>query len=515
MGRELLDNKRVHEGIEQFKPSHDKSLFPESWQERSREENQDKEYVRQQEEITNLLKVLSATLNHYFPKFNDWLNNLTDIRNPKTIIYDKKSLIWTALILMLTKQGSRKRITDSMRNGISSINLKNFSGQINLKNVPHGDTVEYFNLRVKEEEIESLQVNMMRSLLKKRALEKYRLFNKYHTIAVDGCHLYSFDYPHCKHCLLRVDENGKKHWFHYKLGASLVTETGFCLPIAGEWIENEPEYNKQDCELRAFYRLIKKLRKLYFRLPICVLLDGLYAVEPVFKLLEENNIEWIIVFKKGRMRQIYKWLTNWKKKFAKDNILAKKTYKEIPLRNSRTYEDKFLRNKPKYKTRSAIIQTTYSWMSNIAYWNDNNQRKYNLMTCQEKENNKTNCDYTWLVSRGLNLSKDTVIELAQRGRCRWKQENEGFNIQKNGGYNLEHCYSKDPASMKVWARIIDIAHIINQLIEKGSLITIKTYGSVRNIAKRMFEHFRYFIFKKPDTRPKIQIRLCAPGWNSS
>jgi hypothetical protein len=508
MDRKLLDNKRIHKRDERIEPKDDQDIFKDNRQTKEKRKNaQNKE-----EKITNLLEVLSTTINHYFPKFNDWLDNLTDVRKQHSITYDKKSLIWTALILMLTKQGSRKRITDSFRSKISSVNLKEFSGQFNLENVPHGDTVEYFNLRSKEEELQNLQVKIMRSLFKKRALEKYRLQNKYHTVAIDGYHLYTFDYPHCKHCLSKEDENGKKYWFHYKLQASLVTPTGLCLPLASVWIENEPEYNKQDCELKAFYRLIKKLRILYSYLPICVLLDGLYAVEPVFNLLEKNNIEWIIVFKEGRMRQVYKWLINWKKRFAKDNSLIKKTQKEIPLRNNRTSKDKFLRNKPKYKTRSATTETTYSWMDNIEYWNPDNKRKYNIMTNQETENNTTKCNYVWLVSKGLNLNKETVKELAERGRCRWVIENQGINMQKNGGYNLGHCYSKDPASMKVWARIIDIACIINQLIEKGSLIAIKTYGSIRNIASRMFEHFRYFTFKKLDTRPKIQIRLC---WDTS
>jgi hypothetical protein len=66
--------------------------------------------------------------------------------------------------------------------------------------------------------------------------------------------------------------------------------------------------------------------------------------------------------------------------------------------------------------------------------------------------------------------------------------------------------------MKIWCALIDIAHLINQLIEQGSLISIKTYGSVRNIAQKMFEHLLYYVFRKPFNPPRIQIRL---GWNST
>ena len=137
---------------------------------------------------------------------------------------------------------------------------------------------------------------------------------------------------------------------------------------------------------------------------------------------------------------------------------------------------------------------------------------FNVMTCKEVVDGIKTCDYAWLVSNNLNLNEDNVRALAKRGRCRWKIENEGINIQKNGGYRLEHLYSRDEVGMKIWCALIDIAHLINQLIEQGSLITIKTYGSIRNIAQRMFEHLRYHVFRKPQKSPRIQIRL---GWNTS
>ena len=43
-----------------------------------------------------------------------------------------------------------------------------------------------------------------------------------------------------------------------------------------------------------------------------------------------------------------------------------------------------------------------------------------------------------------NIRQDieNVIETANSGRLRWKIENEGFNVQKNNGYALEHKYSR-------------------------------------------------------------------------
>ena len=40
----------------------------------------------------------------------------------------------------------------------------------------------------------------------------------------------------------------------------------------------------------------------------------------------------------------------------------------------------------------------------------------------------------------LPVGPGTVVELAACGRARWKIENETFNVLKNKGYNLEHCF---------------------------------------------------------------------------
>jgi len=76
---------------------------------------------------------------------------------------------------------------------------------------------------------------------------------------------------------------------------------------------------------------------------------------------------------------------------------------------------------------------------------------------------------------------------------RWKIENEGFNAQKNGGFELEHAYSQDETAAKVFYYLLQIAHILFQLVEKGSLFRQafpNGVGSLRNIAFRLLEAWR-------------------------
>jgi len=99
----------------------------------------------------------------------------------------------------------------------------------------------------------------------------------------------------------------------------------------------------------------------------------------------------------------------------------------------------------------------------------------------------------------------------------------GFNIQKNSGLNLEHAYSTDPDVMKSFYYLLQIAHLFLQMFEMGSLLRRlaqdysasprQLFGSLKNLAKRLLDCFRYF--QLDDEAFEItsgQIRLCDPGW---
>ena len=113
-----------------------------------------------------------------------------------------------------------------------------------------------------------------------------------------------------------------------------------------------------------------------------------------------------------------------------------------------------------------------------------------------------------------------MVEVAERGgRDRWRTENEGFNEQKNGGMNLEHAYSEG-GHFGSYYLLLQIAHILMQLVEKGSLLrglaqqagkrsAVALLGGLRNIAACLVEGLRNLpwpdeAFGEPG---KIQIRL--------
>ena len=76
-----------------------------------------------------------------------------------------------------------------------------------------------------------------------------------------------------------------------------------------EFIENPEDLaagDKQDCELKAFKRLAKRLEKRFPHLPICLLLDGLFANGPSMTICEENRWKYITVLKDADLKNLHR-----------------------------------------------------------------------------------------------------------------------------------------------------------------------------------------------------------------
>ena len=65
------------------------------------------------------------------------------------------------------------------------------------------------------------------------------------------------------------------------------------------------ENNKQDCEQRAFKRLAERLKTYFPRLPILLLLDGLYANGPIMAQCLQHHWQFMIVLKDESLSTVW------------------------------------------------------------------------------------------------------------------------------------------------------------------------------------------------------------------
>ena len=350
--------------------------------------------------------------------------------------YELAEVICGCLAIFLFKTGSRNEL-NNLRNDPKF--CKNYEKLFKVR-LPHADTVYNVMKALPEEYLETLKRRMIQALLNKKALHKYRFQGKCFVVAVDGSGVVSFDHKHCDQCLHRTSKRGKTTWFHNVLEAKLLTPNGFALSLGTEWIENPTgEYDKQDCERKAFKRLAKELKKDYPRLPICLTADGLYPYQGFFDTCREYGWRYILTFKDGCLPSVW------------EEVESLKLLQEENRRGEVVVEGK------------KRIQRDYQWIVKVDY----NDHIVHWIECREtvSEPDKEDTFNRFVHLADIEPTYQSAPGISATGRLRWKIENEGFNAQKNQGYGLTHKYArKSYRAMKNYYQGLQIAHIINELL---------------------------------------------------
>ena len=411
--------------------------------------------------------VLFKTLHHFAPEFLPALSLVPDPRDPRFTVYPIEEMFLVGILMFILKCRARRNIkfrlgTQQFVENLRSIAEVFYPERLFLfptDSLLHGCTLNKLLKRIPEEFSRQLLLLLVRALIRGRCLEKWRVLSCY-SIAVDATGMIVYYQRHCEHCLTRKVTGGRVQYYHPVLEAKLVAPgLGLAFSIATEFIENpgemKNEKDKQDCELKAFRRLLPKLREDFPQLTICLLMDALYANENVFRLCEQYKVAYLTTFKEGSMS------ATWKEYQALKGLAPQQ----------------YLRDSNEERTLE------FRWVNEIDY----NGRTLNVVEMTETKGGKQTYYCAWLCS--WFITKDNVKALGLGGRGRWLIENEGFNSQKTGGYAMEHAFSTDNVAAKHFYFLLQIAHITNQLMEKGSLLRKKirtSMGSLRVFSERLW-----------------------------
>jgi len=440
-------------------------------------------------EKANIFKELLKIINSCFKELIPILNQVEDKRHQSYVEYKPQEILYVMLMAQVMTIGTMKDVTGSFNTQVCIENFKKIFRNQELKEIPHHDTINNFLKILQPKELEKIRKYMIKEIIKRKTFYRYK-YNKQWQVIVDGTGLYYFKEKHCKHCLTKRYTNKKTgeeeiRYYHNVLEAKLVVGE-FVFSIGTEFIENEREnVTKQDCERKAFKRLAAKIKKEYPKLKICLLGDSLYANEPVRKICDKNKWGYIIRFKSGSASNLWE---------------EYESIKKIQTSQGKAFEKQEI-IRPKGK---AEIKRRYNWVNYIMYEGET----LTIIELREKVENKEK-SFIYLSSKRAN--KNNIEKLVMTGRKRWKIENEGFNIQKNHGYNLHHLFSKDANTMKNHYLIIQLAHMIRQLYDKGTKTAKMLKNSIKKESERLLNSLTSKVLTTTELleiqTTKIQLRL--------
>ena len=435
----------------------------------------------------------------------DWLDRLPDTRFEPMVEYHRRFLCWWGLLLFGLGLGSRRSADNDLRDLelaiLHNLNLLAGTEQVSL---PVTKTLDHFIGHVGSPAFAQLLRQHTRRLIRMKALDDFRFQGDF-IVPVDGTGYLSFSHQHCPHCLTQKHASGKVCYLHPVLEAKLVTSTGLALSLASEFIENPPgrtptdyQEQKQDCELKAFDRLAATLKAAFPQLRLCLSFDSLYGCGRAFAVCTKYHWHFVVTFKEGRTPDLWR------------EFLA------------------LLKLRPEQKRTTTLADKTrrvYRWVEQLPYL-DSEKRSWTLgaILCEETSPTGEKTTFAWLTN--LPVNRDSVIAIAdQVGRLRQKIENEGFNVQKNSGLNLEHVFSQNWDHAKAYYYLLQIGHLLMQLLQHNSLhqalakqygqsSVLALWGALKKIPQRLLEAFRYYLLPQTDFDIAPAAR-CHIGLNSS
>ena len=374
------------------------------------------------------------------------LSRMPDWRVPKKVKHLKSVLMLYGVLLFVLQMSSRREANGEMTKPQLVENLRLWFPEIGQ--LPHQDTLARLLGGSDPQEIEEALIGAVRGLIRKKKFERYLVEGCY-PICMDGTQKFKRDelkHPEMLTRTLHKEDGTEEQHYVYVLEASLGFRNGMTIPLLSEFltysVENE---TKQDCEQRAFHRAAERLKKLFPRLPILLLLDGLYPNGPVIERCRKNHWQFMIVLPDKSLPTVWDEYRGLRKITTGNTVRL--------LWNGR--------------------HQVFTWINDIAYFYGENDKRRQSVHVVECEESWEECDaaghlgtktakHVWLSSEPL--SAKNVHERCNFGaRHRWNIE-EAILAEKWHGYNYEHCFSEGWSALRCYHYLMRIEHLINVLV---------------------------------------------------
>jgi hypothetical protein len=367
--------------------------------------------------------LLARTVRPFFPELDAWIDAIDEPRFQPQVVYDQPFLLGWGLALFLCQLGSRRQRDYPLNNDGPAVlaNLNRRAGR-RQQTRPVNKTLEYLVGRIGNAALGQLRQQLVQRLIRLKALAAARLQGRF-LVLIDGSGYLVFNHPHGPPCLTQT-HGATTVYRHQVLEAKRLGPAGTVFSRATAFIDNRdaqeppadarPEPFKQDGALKALPRLLATSRAAFPPLRICLVGDSLFACGPGLQVARDHHCDYLYVFKPGRTPALWRDFQGLRRRCPKQRVEW---------------------------TTPQQRQQVYRWVNDRDY-EASEGRRWSWQAVQGRERTKEGEATAWAWVTSLAVDRKRVVDVAMRGgRQRWREENEGFNTQKNRGLNLEHAYS--------------------------------------------------------------------------
>lgn len=409
------------------------------------------------------------------------LQSIQEQRQANKIKHSIHDIFMSGFAMMYFQDPSMLQFQKRLEDGIHNNNLKTL---FQVQSIPKDSQIKDVIDEVASSELEPIFEDFFSAIQRGKHLDQYRFLEDSYLISMDGSGYFSSDKISCPGCLRKESKKGKIRYEHQIVQAALMhPDMREVIPLAPEVIKNTDGNKKQDCEIEAGKRLIKKIRKTHPKLKIIIVADSLHSKQAFIEETKVDRMSYILVAKAEDHKLLMEWVNEQRQlkevsrievKDQKDRIHVYEWINEVPLNGNKDT----------------------LWVNYFEYW------------IIDKE--KTTYHNSWVTD--IRINEQNVRELVRGGRCRWKIENETFNTLKNQGYYIEHNYGHGEKHLSMNFFLLNLlAFFMHQIFELTDILYQQCrvkFGSKRNLWECLRNVIRVLIF--PDWKTLLQ-RVLKPS----
>lgn len=261
----------------------------------------------------------------------------------------------------------------------------------------------------------------------------------YYVVAVDGTQYFDSTAIGCHNCLEREDKQGVVHHWHLAVAATIVRAGSHRVwPLDAEVAAPQDGSEKQDCESAAAKRLLQRVRREHPHLAVIVTGDDLHSHVPLVELCEALRMKYVLVCKPTSHEETFEWVEDLERMKESEWV----RWSVGPACQRQNYEARIVRAVP-LRADDAVYTTL------IEVW-------------QRNKAGELVYHNSWVTN--LEVTKENVAEIVSIGRAKWKIENEQFNVQKNGGYHLEHNFGHGQPNLSAVFYYLNVLAYVSHII---------------------------------------------------
>jgi hypothetical protein len=343
------------------------------------------------------------------------LHDLPDERKPgNNTKYQVEDAVMAAFSVFFTQSPS---FLDHQRLMKSNKGKDNAESLFSIEKIPGDNQIRNLLDPVPAPTVSRTFQKVYQWLEEKGVLNKFFYLDGEILVALDGTEYFSSKKINCPHCNCRNHRNGTTTYFHGCVTPIVVSPNQKqVINLEPEFIKKQDGHQKQDCENAAVKRWLNKNHKNKYGYPVTLLGEDLYSHEPVCELAVKQGYNFIFVCLETSHKTLYEWL-EFLEKSGEVTTVEKKQWDG---RKNLIYRYRYADRLP---LRDGDSSLEVNWCE---------------VTVIHEKTQKIIYQNNWITNH--KITENNVEKIVKAGRSRWKIENEGNNVLKNHGYNLEHNF---------------------------------------------------------------------------